>query len=73
MCTTIIQGIPVAADPVLPQAQVNRLVNDLKQAWSWEGRQVCRIELSRVGQMIEILAYEKPALQIVALNKALEE
>lgn len=68
MCTTIIQGIPVAADPSLPQEQISQLVSELKQTWTWEGRQVGRVEIICAGQMIHLLTYEKPAFQCIPLS-----
>ena len=73
MRTTIIQGIPVATDSALSQKHVKRLVNELKQTLAWEGRKVDRIEIRHDGQLIEVLAYEKTALQVVALNQVVEE
>jgi hypothetical protein len=71
--TTIIQGIPVATDSVLSQKHVKRLVTELKQTLAWEGRKVDRIEIRHDGQLIELLAYEKTALQVVDLNQVVEE
>ncbi|HWR43710.1 hypothetical protein [Sporomusa sp.] len=68
MCTTIVQGIPVAADSSLSQDQISQLVSELKQTWTWEGRQVGRIELICAGQMIHLLAYEKPVFQCIPLK-----
>lgn len=68
MCTTTIQGIPVAADPLLSQEQINHLVSELKKTWSWEGRQVGRIELRYGEDGIHILVYEKPAFRIIPLH-----
>jgi len=68
VCTTIVQGIPVVADSLLSQEQILQLVSELKQTWTWEGRQVGRIEIRCVGRMIHLLAYEKPVLQCVPLK-----
>ena len=68
MCTTTIQGIPVSADPLLSQEQINHFVGELKKTWSWEGRQLGRIELHYVEHMIHILVYEKPVSQIIPLH-----
>ncbi len=68
MCTIIVQGIPVAADCSLPQEQINQLVAELKQTWTWEGRQVGRIEIICAEEMIHLLAYEPPVSQRIPLK-----
>jgi hypothetical protein len=65
---TIVQGIPVVADSLLSQQQIFQLVAELKQTWTWEGRQVGRIEIQCADQMIHLLAYEQPVLQCIPLN-----
>lgn len=68
MSTTIIQGISVAADSSLSKEQINQLVSELKQTWTWEGRQIGRVEIICVGQMLHLLTYEKPTFQCIPLN-----
>ncbi len=68
MCTIIVQGIPVAADCLLSQEQINQLVTEVKQTWTWEGRQVGRIEIIRAEEMIHLLAYEPPVFQRIPLK-----
>lgn len=65
---TIVQGIPVVADSLLSQEQILQLVSELKQTWTWEGRQVGRIEIHCADQMIHLLAYEQPVLQCIPLS-----
>jgi hypothetical protein len=68
VCTIIIQGIPVTADSSLSQEQINQLVSELKQTWTWEGRQVGRIEIICAGPMIHLLAYDPPVFQCIPLK-----
>jgi len=63
-----IQGIPVAADPLLSQEQINHFVSELKKTWSWGGRQLGRIEFHYIDHMIHISIYEKPVSQIIPLH-----
>jgi hypothetical protein len=64
----IIDGIPVVADPALPREKINKLVTEVTQSWSWEGRQLGRIELISDGQLIHVCSYEKPSVQIFPNN-----
>lgn len=68
MNTTIIQGISVEADPTLSQEQISQLISELKHTWTWEGRQIGRVEIIRDGQTLNLLTYEKPVLKSVSLN-----
>ncbi|MBP2628431.1 MAG: hypothetical protein H6Q68_3142 [Firmicutes bacterium] len=68
MNTTIIQGISVAADPSLSQEQISQLVSELKHTWTWEGRQIGRVEIICAGQMLNLLTYEKPVFKRIPLN-----
>lgn len=67
MCN-IIHGIPVAADSTLSRKEINKLVSDIIQTWTWEGRQLGKIELSSDGQLIHIRSYEKPLIKLVPLR-----
>ncbi len=62
---TIIHGVPVAADPTLSWEEINALVSELIQDWTWEGRQLGRVELIRDGQMIHICSYDNPSVTCV--------
>ncbi|SDE13631.1 hypothetical protein [Sporomusa acidovorans] len=65
---TIIHGIPVVADPALSRKEINKLVSDTIQTWTWEGRQLEKIELISDGQLIHICSYEKPLIKLVPLR-----
>ncbi len=60
-----IQGIPVETDPSLSREQINKLVCEVVQSWTWEGRQLGRIELIRDGHLVHVCSYEQPSIQIV--------
>lgn len=72
MCA-IIQGIPVVADPALPRNTIKQLVCELIQTWKWEGKELGRIELIRDGQLIHVISYEKPMVQLVPLRNHTRE
>ncbi|MCC5468148.1 hypothetical protein [Pelosinus baikalensis] len=65
---TIIHGIPVMADPALPREEINALISDLIQTWTWEGRQLGKVELVSDGQLIHVCCYEKPSIQYFPLK-----
>ncbi|SDE13728.1 hypothetical protein [Sporomusa acidovorans] len=67
MCT-IIQGIPVMADPALSRKKINQLVCDIIKTWKWEGKELGKIELIYDGQLIHVISYEKPVVQLVPLQ-----
>lgn len=62
MCT-IIHGIPVMADPALSVEKINRIVAELVQTWTWEGKQLGKIELICDGQLVHVYSYEKPSIR----------
>ncbi|MBP2627711.1 MAG: hypothetical protein H6Q68_2422 [Firmicutes bacterium] len=62
---TIINGIPVTTDPALSQEETIRIVSKLIKDWSWEGKQLGKVELIRDGAWIHICSYEQPCIQIV--------
>jgi len=72
MCA-IIQGIPVVADPSLPRNKIKQLVCDIIQTWKWEGKELGKIELICDGQLIHVISYEKPVVQLVSLRNHIRE
>ncbi|MBP2661332.1 MAG: hypothetical protein H6Q69_4364 [Firmicutes bacterium] len=52
MCNTIIHGIPVESDPSLSTEEINKLVCEVIQSWTWEGRKLGKVEIIRDGQWI---------------------
>lgn len=65
---TIIHGIPVIANQALPREKINAIISDLIQTWTWEGRQLGKVELVSDGHLIHVCAYEKPSIQYVSLK-----
>lgn len=61
-------GIPVRADPSLSREQINKLVYEVVQSWTWEGKTLGRIELIRDGQWVHICSYEQPFTQLVPIK-----
>jgi hypothetical protein len=72
MCT-IIQGIPVAADSVLSENTIKRLVGDLIKAWEWEGKKLGRVELICDEHIIHVFSYEKPTVKLISLQNDTKE
>jgi len=72
MCT-IIQGIPVAADSILPENTIKRLVFELIKDWEWEGRELGRIELICDGNIIHVVSYGKPVVKRISLQNDAKE
>lgn len=68
-----IAGIPVRADLSLSSEEIRQIVCEISQAWTWEGRQLGRIELIRVGQWVHICSYEQPVTQLVPAKLAAKE
>ena len=69
----VIKDIPVSASPSLSRAEMTQLWQEISQAWTWEGRQLGRIELIRDGQWVHVCSYEKPAIQTVPLLNHIKE
>lgn len=70
---TIIQGIPVHADPALSSEDMNKISMDLIRSWAWEGRPLGRIELIYDKKQIHIVTYEKPSSKVIPLNNDINE
>lgn len=66
--STIIHGVPVTADPALTWKEINAIVTELIRAWTWEGRNLGKIELISDGQLVHVCSYEKPAIQLLPLH-----
>jgi hypothetical protein len=56
---TIIQGVPVFADPTLSLEDIRNVAMDLIQSWAWEGRALGKIELISDKNRIHACTYEK--------------
>jgi len=65
---TIIQGIPIHADSALSLADIRKIVIELIQSWTWEGRPLGRIELIYDKKQIHIVTYEKPSVKVISWN-----
>lgn len=68
-----IAGIPVRADPSLPPEEINQIVNEVIQTWTWEGRKLGKIELSCDGHWVHICSYEEPFTQLVPAKISVKE
>ncbi len=73
MCNTIIYGIPVESDPSLSREEINRLVYEVIQAWTWEGRKLAKVEIIRDGQWMQVHAYEQPFIRLIPMRTTLKE
>ncbi|MDF2572128.1 MAG: hypothetical protein K0R55_3732 [Sporomusa sp.] len=62
---TIIQGISVIADPTLSLKETKRIVYDLIQDWTWEGKSLGKVELTCDGQWVHICSYGRPSFQTI--------
>ncbi|HMM22871.1 MAG TPA: hypothetical protein PKA10_19305 [Selenomonadales bacterium] len=67
---TIIHGIPVTADSELSREEAKKIVGDLVRDWSWEGRQLGKVEMISDGLLVHVCSYEKPFVQVVPLTKS---
>lgn len=70
---TIIQGVPVHADPTLSPADIRKIAIDLIQSWAWEGRPLGKIEIIYDKKKIHIITYEKPSTKVIPLEKLHEQ
>jgi len=70
---TIIQGIPVHADPALSPEDTNKIAMDLIQSWAWEGRPLGRIEIIYDRKRIHIVTYEKPSTKVIPWKNCINE
>lgn len=68
-----IAGIPVRADPSLSPKEIRRIVAEVLQAWTWEGRNLGKIELIRAGHWVHICSYEQPYVQLIPCPKTDKE
>lgn len=73
MCNTIIHGIPVESDPSLSLEEINKLVCEVIQSWTWEGRKLGKVEIIRDGQWMQVHSYEQPSIQLVPMRATLKE
>ena len=73
MCNTIIHGIPVESDPSLSTEEINKLVCEVIQSWTWEGRKLGKVEIIRDGQWMQVHSYEQPSIQLVPMRATLQE
>jgi len=73
MCNTIIHGIPVESDPSLSTEEINKLVCEVIQSWTWEGRKLGKVEIIRDGQWMQVYSYEQPFIQLVPMRATLQE
>lgn len=67
MCT-VIQGIPVKADPALSRETIHQIVSEIIRDWAWEGRSLGKIELHSNGQLVQVYSYEQPSVKLVPLK-----
>jgi hypothetical protein len=71
---TIIQGVPVLADPALSEETIQRIATDLIQSWAWEGRQLGKIELICDKNWVHACTYEKASSKLIPWkNNNIEE
>lgn len=68
-----IHGIPVKTDPSLSWEEIHNLVCEVVQAWTWEGRELGKIELIRDGQLVHVCAYDKPSITLVPVKTVSKE
>lgn len=68
-----IAGIPVRADMSLSREEINKLVYEIIQDSTWEGRPLGRIELIRDKQRIHVCSYEQPVTQLVPIKMTSKE
>ncbi|SDE13341.1 hypothetical protein [Sporomusa acidovorans] len=72
--STMIHGVPITADPALTWEEINAIVAELVRTWTWEGRNLGKIELISDGQLVHVCSYEKPDIQFFPLrNKDTKE
>lgn len=73
MCNTIIHGILVESDSSLSGEEINNLVYEVIQSWTWEGKKLGKIEIIRDGQWMQVRSYEQPFIQLVPMRATLKE
>jgi len=63
---TIIQGVPVFADPSISPEDIRKIAIDLIQSWAWEGRRLGKIELISDKNRIHAFTYEKSSGTLIS-------
>ena len=70
---TIIQGVPVLADPSLSPEAIRKIAMELIQSWAWEGRSLGKIELICDKNWIHACTYEKPSTKVIPWKNCTDE
>lgn len=69
---TVIQGIPVIADPLLSQEDISAFVSQYMRICEWEGRQIGKIELISDGQLIHVCTCDRESTSLISVKKSEE-